>query len=120
HRVDARTDVYSLGTVFYELLTGHRPFHGEGPQKILEQIKTQEPRPPRQLDDAIPAELDRICLRALAKRASDRYSTAHDLAEDLRDWLAEGVKDDGGRMKDEGPPAAESSVQPSSFILHSS
>src|SRR5262249_39247974 len=56
----------------------------------LEEIKTQEPRPPRQLDDAVPAELDRICLRALAKRASDRYSTAHDLGEDLRDWLAGG------------------------------
>ena len=52
--------------------------------------RPQEPRPPRQLDDAVPAELDRICLRALAKRASDRYSTAHDLAEDLRHWLARG------------------------------
>jgi len=90
HRVDARTDVYSLGVVFYELLTGRRPYRSERPDEVLEEIKTQEPRPPRQLDDAIPAELDRICLRALAKRASDRYSTAHDLAEDLRDWLANG------------------------------
>ena len=90
HRVDARTDVYSLGVVFYELLTGQRPFRSARPDEILEEIKTQEPRPPRQLDDAVPAELDRICLRALAKRASDRYSTAHDLAEDLRDWLAKG------------------------------
>jgi eukaryotic-like serine/threonine-protein kinase len=90
HRVDARTDVYSLGVVFYELLTGRRPYRSERPDEVLEEIKTQEPRPPRQLDDAIPAELDRICLRALAKRASDRYSTAHDLAEDLRDWQANG------------------------------
>ena len=44
------------------------------PDELLEQIKTQEPRPPRQLDDAIPAELDRICLKALAKRASERYT----------------------------------------------
>src|SRR5262249_2957488 len=51
---------------------------------------TQEPRPPRQLDAAVPAELDRICLRALANRSSDRYSTALDLAEDLRDWLGKG------------------------------
>jgi eukaryotic-like serine/threonine-protein kinase len=90
HRVDARTDIYSLGIVFYELLTGQRPFRGELAGDVLEQIKTQEPRPPRQVDYAVPAELDRICLRALAKRASDRYSTAHDLALDLRDWLGAG------------------------------
>src|SRR5207247_2568763 len=88
HRVDARTDIYSLGVIFYELLTGQRPFRGNRPEDILEQIKTQEPRPARQLDDTIPVELDRICLRALAKRAADRYSTARDLAEDLRHWLA--------------------------------
>jgi tRNA A-37 threonylcarbamoyl transferase component Bud32 len=102
HRVDARTDVYSLGVVFYELLTGQRPVRGERPEDVLEQIKTQEPRPPRQLDEAVPAELDRICLRALAKRASDRYSTAHDLAEDLRHWLAAG----------QGPPAARAPMGP--------
>src|SRR5262249_34843477 len=90
HRVDARTDVYSLGVVFYELLTGQRPYRSECPEEVLEEIKTQEPRPPRQLDDTIPVELDRICLRALAKRAADRYSTARDLAEDLRHWLAAG------------------------------
>ncbi len=83
HRVDARSDVYSLGVVFYELLTGRRPFSG-GLAGVLNQIKTQEPRPPRQLDNSIPRELDRICLKALAKRAVDRYSTALDLADDLR------------------------------------
>src|SRR5262249_16606979 len=88
HRVDARTDVYSLGVVFYELLTGERPFREVKPAALLDQIKWQEPRPPRQLDDRIPKELDRICLKALSKRAKDRYSTATDLAEDLRHWLA--------------------------------
>src|SRR5262245_47235077 len=116
HRVDARTDVYSLGIVFYELLTGQRPVRGERPEDVLEQIKTQEPRPPRQVDDSLPAELDRICLRALAKRASDRYSTALDLAEDLRQF--ERMKDEGGRMKEEA--SAESLVHPSSSILHPS
>jgi formylglycine-generating enzyme required for sulfatase activity len=87
HRVDARSDVYSLGVVLYELLTGQRPFEAAHDTELLEQIQGQEARPPRQLDDSIPRELDRICLKALATRASDRYSTALDLAEDLRHWL---------------------------------
>jgi serine/threonine protein kinase/formylglycine-generating enzyme required for sulfatase activity len=89
HLVDARTDVYSLGVVFYELLTGQRPFRATSCSELLEQVQTREPRPTRQLDDAIPKELDRICLKALARRAGDRYSTALDLAEDLLHWQAE-------------------------------
>ncbi|HEV3444521.1 MAG TPA: SUMF1/EgtB/PvdO family nonheme iron enzyme [Gemmataceae bacterium] len=88
HRVDGRTDIYSLGAIFYELLTGQRLVQADDLDGVLEQIKTWEPRPPRQLDSAIPKELDRICLKTLSKRASDRYSTALDLAEDLRHWLA--------------------------------
>jgi serine/threonine protein kinase len=86
HRVDARSDVYSLGVVFYELLTGKRPYQASDPQAMLDEIISQELRPPRQRDDTIPQELDRICLKCLAKRAVDRYSTARDLADDLRCW----------------------------------
>jgi serine/threonine protein kinase/formylglycine-generating enzyme required for sulfatase activity len=88
HRVDGRSDVYSLGVVFYELLTGRPPFRADSRAELLELITTAEPRPPRQVDDAIPKELERVCLKALAKRAADRYTTARDLAEDLRHFLA--------------------------------
>jgi serine/threonine protein kinase len=98
HRVDGRTDVYSLGVVLYELLTGRRPFQADSREELLEQIATYEPRPPRQWDDAIPKELERICLKALAKRASERYTTARDLADDLRHWL------DGASGGGEPPP----------------
>jgi hypothetical protein len=89
HRVDGRSDIFSLGVVFYELLTGRRPFKGDSQEELLEQITSFEPRPPRQYDDSIPKELDRICLKALSKRASERYSAAKDMADDLRHFLAE-------------------------------
>jgi serine/threonine protein kinase len=93
HRVDGRSDIFSLGVVFYELLTARRPFRAEADDKdqaryeLLDLIATAEPRPLRQIDDAIPKELERICLKALSKRATDRYTTAQDLAEDLRAFL---------------------------------
>jgi len=89
HRVDGRSDIFSLGVVFYELLTGRRPFRGDTPLEVLIAIIELDPRPLRQWDDTIPKEFDRICLKALAKRANDRYSTAKDLADDLRHFLAE-------------------------------
>ena len=87
HLVDGRSDLFSLGVVFYELLTGRRPFRGDSHTEVMNQVATVEPRPPRQIDDTIPRELERICQKALAKRASERYSTARDLAEDLRHFL---------------------------------
>jgi formylglycine-generating enzyme required for sulfatase activity len=88
HRVDARTDIFSLGVVFYELLTGRAPFQGQTVGELLEQIRTREVQLPHQLDANIPAELERICLKALAKRATDRYSTALEMADDLWHWLS--------------------------------
>ncbi len=90
HRVDGRADIYSLGVMLYEMLTGRRPFEAQNLDELLKLVTTQEPKPPRQWDASIPKELERICLKALSKRATDRYSTAHDLAEDLR--LAAGAE----------------------------
>jgi serine/threonine protein kinase len=88
HLVDGRSDVFSLGVVLYELLTGRRPFHGDKVEDILEQIQNLDPRPPRQFDEHVPRELERICLKALNKRAADRYALAQDLSCELREWIA--------------------------------
>jgi serine/threonine protein kinase/formylglycine-generating enzyme required for sulfatase activity len=89
HRVDGRSDIFSLGVVSYQLLTGRQPFVSESRSELLEQITTYDPRPPRQLDDTIPQELERICLKALSKRAADRYTTAKDMADELRAYFAQ-------------------------------
>ena len=85
HLIDHRTDVYSLGVAFYELLTGVRPFVGADMVALLDEIQNKVPARPSQTDSRIPVELDRICMRALEKRASDRYQRAEQMAEDLQE-----------------------------------
>ncbi|MFM7039460.1 MAG: bifunctional serine/threonine-protein kinase/formylglycine-generating enzyme family protein [Planctomycetaceae bacterium] len=89
HRLDGRSDIFSLGVILYEMLTDTRPFRGGSVRETLSQVITASPRPPRDFSSRIPGELERICLKALARRAADRYQTAEALAVDLEDWLEE-------------------------------
>jgi hypothetical protein len=87
HRLDGRSDLFSLGVIFYQMLTGSRPFRGSTTLEILHEVISVNPPQLRFLKPDIPAELERICLKALAKRASDRYPTTAAFAEDLQAWM---------------------------------
>jgi serine/threonine protein kinase len=84
---DPRSDVYSLGALLYEILTGQPPFRGTGLADLLPQILKQPPTPPRRVVRSIPAELETICLKAMAKSPDQRYQTAGELAAALGAFL---------------------------------
>ncbi len=85
--VDSRTDIYSLGATLYELLTLQPAFPGEDRQAVLRAIASKDPVAPREIDPAIPHDLETIVLGAMAKSREDRYATAEKLAEDLSRFL---------------------------------
>lgn len=87
-QIDGRTDIWSLGVVLYELLTQKRPFAGGSARELSQAILKKEPKAPRQFDDEIPVEFEKICLRALSKDKGDRYSTAREFADDLKPWVS--------------------------------
>ena len=85
--LDQRTDIYSLGVTFYELLTLEPALPGETHQQLLREIGSYDPRSPRSLDKTIPPELETILAKSAAKDPADRYQSAQALADDLRRFL---------------------------------
>ncbi len=86
--LDERSDVFTLGTVLYEMLTGVLPFRADNLRDQVSSIREQEPVLPRRLNPAIPGELQNICMQALEKNPADRYATAREMADDLERFLA--------------------------------
>ncbi|HYD81097.1 MAG TPA: serine/threonine-protein kinase [Paucimonas sp.] len=102
--VDHRTDLYSLGAVMYEMLTGKRPFRNAKTEELLDQIAYKAPPAPHDLDPAVPHELSQIAMKAMSKKPEKRYQDAEELVLDLKRFLA---RERRRSVRHKEPPRAE-------------
>ena len=102
-RGDQRSDMYSLGVMFYEMLTGQVPFSGPNPLAVMNERLLQDPPPPRSINPAIPPVLEEIVFRALERDPRHRYASAHEMQWDLEHPETVGVEDRGYRPPRRGP-----------------
>jgi hypothetical protein len=94
--VDQRSDVYGLGAILYQCLTGRQPFTGSSTLDVLTRVMSDDPQPPRSIVPSVSRELEAVCLRALAKSPTDRQQSAQELADELRRLLEGGAPLQGG------------------------
>jgi WD40 repeat protein len=119
------TDVYALGAILYETLTGRPPFQGETPLETLQQVVAEEPVPPSRLRPKLPRDLETICLKCLQKELARRYASAAALADDLQRWLEGrpirgrrvGVLERAGRWCRRNPMLAAAVAAASLFLV---
>ncbi len=114
HRIDGRADIWAMGVILYELLTGRRPFRGQSRQELYDRIVKVDPRPLRQRRPSVPAELERICLKCLQKRAADRYLSCSGLKDDIEHAMSQ--PDTGSDRDRDGDRDSGSDFAPSSTV----
>lgn len=99
HAVDARTDIYSLGAVMYEMLTFRKPFQADDTDKLLHQISFKAAAEPHSVEAGVPLALSKIVMKAMSKKVDKRYQTAEEMALDIKRFLARTRRDHGRKAR---------------------